>query len=54
MKKPASPLVTSGIALAVCYAVYKFVPHQAAKAASLGVAGVIVARQLPFTGPALA
>ncbi len=40
-------LVKMGTALAMLYAVYKFVPHPAAKAAALGVAGVIVARKVP-------
>lgn len=40
-------LVKMGTALAMLYAVYKFVPHQAAKAAALGVAGVVIARKVP-------
>lgn len=43
-----SKLVNLGIALGIVYAVYKFAPMQAAKAAALGVAGVIVAKQTPF------
>ena len=41
-------LKKAGIALAMVYAVYKFVPHQAVKAAALGVGGVVVAKNLPF------
>ena len=37
-----------------CYAIYKFSTHQAAKAAALGVAGVIVAKRLPFVSDAIA
>ena len=40
-------LVKMGTALAMLYAVYKFVPHPAAKAAALGVAGIVVARKVP-------
>lgn len=35
------------IALGMLYAVYKFVPHPAAKAAALGVAGMVIARKVP-------
>ena len=34
-------------ALGILYAVYKFVPHPAAKAAALGVAGMVIARKVP-------
>lgn len=36
-----------GMALGACYAAYKFIPNAAVKAAVLGVAGVIVAKQVP-------
>jgi hypothetical protein len=36
------------IALGICYAAYKFVPNAAAKAAALGVAGVIIAKRIPI------
>jgi hypothetical protein len=36
-----------GTALAILFVVYKFVPHPAAKAAALGVAGVVIARKVP-------
>lgn len=36
------------MALGILFAVYKFVPHPAAKAAALGVAGVIVAKNAPI------
>lgn len=42
-----------GIALGICFAAYKFIPHQAAKAAALGVAGVVVARRVPYLQDAL-
>jgi hypothetical protein len=49
-----SDLMKLGVALAVTWAVYKFVPSAAAKAAALGVAGTIVAKQIPFVKEALA
>lgn len=47
-------LIPAGIAVAVCLAVSKFVPNQMVKAAALGVAGVVVAKQIPFVKDALA
>jgi hypothetical protein len=46
-------LTRMGIALAICYAAYKFIPNPAAKAAALGVAGVIVAKRVPYLSAAL-
>lgn len=43
-----------GMAVGLCFAVYKFVAHPAAKMAAVGVAAVIVAQRAPITGPALA
>lgn len=40
-------LMKVGMALAICYAAYKFIPHPAAKAAALGVAGVVIAKRTP-------
>jgi hypothetical protein len=37
-----------GMALGACYAAYKFIPNPQVKAAVLGVAGVVVAKQLPI------
>ena len=54
MNLTTSELTKIGIALAICYGVYKFVPHAAAKAAALGVAGTIVAKQVPYVQDALA
>lgn len=42
-----SEMTRVAMALAGLFVIYKFVPHQAAKAAALGVAGVIVAKQTP-------
>lgn len=42
-----SELTKMAMALGMLYAVYKFVPHQAAKAAALGVAGIVVAKRTP-------
>lgn len=40
-------LTKMAMALGMLYAVYKFIPHPAAKAAALGVAGVVLARKVP-------
>lgn len=48
-----SKLVPLGIALGICYAVQRFAPNQAVKAAAIGVAGVIVAKQVPYLQDAL-
>jgi hypothetical protein len=42
-----SDLTRMAMALGMLYAVYKFVPHPAAKAAALGVAGIVVAKRTP-------
>jgi gamma-glutamyl phosphate reductase len=47
-------LIKLAVALGVVYAVYKFVPNAAAKAAALGVGGVIVAKRIPFVKEAMA
>ena len=54
MNLTTSEMTTIGIALAVCFAAYKFIPNAAAKAAALGVAGTIIAKQLPYVQDALA
>lgn len=43
-----SEMTKLGMALGLLFAVYKFVPNQLAKAAALGVAGVIVAKRTPI------
>lgn len=47
-------LMKLAVALAAVWAVYKFVPNAAVKAAALGVGGVIVAKRLPFVREAMA
>ena len=47
-------LVPLGIALGICYAVAKFVSNPMVKAGAYGVAGVIVAKQIPYVQNALA
>ena len=47
-------LVPLAIALGITLAVAKFAPNQMIKAAALGVAGVIVAKQIPYVQEALA
>jgi hypothetical protein len=46
-------LQKAGIALAVLFAVYKFVPNAAAKAAALGVAGIVIAKRVPYVKDAI-
>ena len=46
-------LKKTAIALLAVYAVYRFVPNQAVKAAALGVVGTIVARQIPYVQDAI-
>lgn len=43
-----------GIALAILYGVYKYVPNAQAKVAAVGVAGVIVATRVPYLRDAFA
>jgi hypothetical protein len=47
-------LIKMGTALAILYGVYKFVPNAAARAAALGVAGVVIAKQVPVLKDTLA
>ena len=54
MNLTSSQLTKIGMALAICAAVYKFAPHPAVKAAAMGVAGTIVAKQVPYVSDALA
>lgn len=53
MNLTSSQLTKIAIGLGACFAVYKFVDHQAAKAMALGVAGVIVGRNVPYVKDAL-
>lgn len=46
-------LIKAGIALGIVYAVYKFVPNAAVKAAALGVGGMIVAKRVPYVNDAI-
>lgn len=46
-------LTKIAISLGVMYAAYRFIPNQQAKAASLGVMGVIVAKQIPYVQQSL-
>lgn len=54
MNLTTSQLTKIGIALGVCFGIYKFVPNQMVKAAALGVAGTVIAKQLPYVSDALA
>lgn len=54
MNLTSSQLTKLGVALGICFAAYKFAPHQAAKAMALGAAGVIIGKQIPYLKEALA
>jgi hypothetical protein len=43
-----------GLALAVCFAAYKFIKHPALQAGALAVGAVIVAKRAPVLSAALA
>lgn len=47
-KMNQSDLMKLGIALGICYGAYRFAPNQLVKAAVIGVAGVIVAKKVPY------
>lgn len=53
MNLTTSEITKLAIALSICYGIYKFVPNAAAKAAALGVAGTVVAKQIPYLQDAL-
>jgi hypothetical protein len=44
----SSDYMKMAVALGIIYAVYRFVPNQMAKAAALGVGGVIIAKNVPY------
>ncbi len=54
MNLTSAQLTKLGIALGACFAVYKFVDNSMAKTAAAAVGAVIVAKQLPYIGEALA
>jgi hypothetical protein len=54
MNLTSAQMTNLAIGLGACFAAWKFAPNASVKAAALGVAGVIVAKQLPFVGTALA
>lgn len=47
-------LIGVGLALAVCYGLYRFVPNAMVKTAAVAVGGVAVAKQVPYLSAALA
>ena len=49
----SSQMTKIAVALGACFAVYKFVGHDAVKAMALGAAGVIVGRNVPYVKDAL-
>ena len=53
MNLTSSQLTKLGVALGICYAAYTFGPPPV-KAMALGVAGVIVGKQVPYVSAALA
>lgn len=53
MQLTTSQLTKLGVALGICYGVYRFVDKPEVKTAAIGIAAVIVARQVPYVGDAL-
>lgn len=53
MNLTSSQITKMAIALGACFAAYKFIGHPAAKAMALGVAGVIIGKQVPYVQDAL-
>jgi hypothetical protein len=54
MNLTTSEMTSIAIGLGICFAAFKFLHNPAIKAAALGVAGVIVAKQVPYVKDALA
>ena len=54
MNMTSAQMTKIAVALAICFAAYRFIPNASAKAAALGVAGTIVAKQIPYVQDALA
>ncbi|MGC1173127.1 hypothetical protein [Polaromonas sp.] len=53
MNMSKEKMIATGIALGICYGLHKFVGNNSVKAAALGVAGVIVAKNIPYLSAAL-
>lgn len=49
----AASLTKIAIALGITYGVYRFVPNASAKAAAMGVMGVIIAKNIPYVNQAI-
>ncbi|MEH6434238.1 hypothetical protein [Massilia sp. DD77] len=49
-----SEMMKLGMALGICFAVYKFAPHPALSAGAIAVGAVIVAKKAPVLKDALA
>lgn len=54
MNLTSSQLTTLGVALGICYGAYRLSSNATVKTAAVAVAAVIVARQAPYVGAALA
>jgi hypothetical protein len=54
MNLSSADLTKLGIALGLCAAVYKFVGNPMAKTAAVAVGSVILAKNVPYLGAALA
>lgn len=48
-----SEMVRTAVAVGILFAAYKFIPNQQAKAAALGVLGVVIAKQVPYVQDAI-
>jgi hypothetical protein len=53
MNLNTSQLTKLGVALGLCYGLYRFVDKPAVRTAAIAVGAVIIARQAPFVGDAL-
>lgn len=53
MNLTSSQITRIGLALGICAAAYKFVSNPMVKTASVAVAAVIVAKQVPYVSDAL-
>ncbi|MYM67295.1 hypothetical protein GTP45_10680 [Pseudoduganella sp. FT55W] len=53
MNLTSADMTKLGIALGICFALYKFGPNDAIKAAGLAVGAVVVAKKVPYVSAAL-
>lgn len=54
MNLTSAEVTKLALALGACWAAYKFSPNAMVKTAAVAVGAIVVAKQLPYVGPALA